>query len=277
TLVDGVHFLQEFAPWADVGWRALAVNISDIAAMGGEPLFALVTLALPAETPVAVVDDLYAGLSECAHEYGVTIAGGDIVRAPQVSLTIALMGQAQMRAGEPLLMRRDGARPGDFIAVTGVLGESAAGLQCLKEGAQRSDPLVMAHLRPRPPLTTGQEAARLEFKCAIDISDGLLQDLGHVCRASDVGARIRGADIPVSHEVRRREHLNALRLACSGGEDYQLVLVGPPAKMRALEAARVPVKVIGKMFKGKPAVSFGSGPPPEVSLNASGWDHLHSG
>jgi len=77
--------------------------------------------------------------------------------------------------------------------------------------------------------------------------------------------------------VRRREHLNALRLACSGGEDYQLVLVGPPAKMRALEAARVPVKVIGKMFKGKPAVSFGSGPPPEVSLNASGWDHLHSG
>ena len=277
TLVEGLHFLPEFSPWADVGWKALAVNISDIAAMGGEPLFALVTLALPAETPVAVVDDLYAGLSECAHEYGVTIAGGDIVRAPQVSLTIALMGQAQMRAGEPLLMRRDGARPGDFIAVTGVLGESAAGLQCLKEGAQRSDPLVMAHLRPRPPLTTGQEAARLEFKCAIDISDGLLQDLGHVCRASDVGARIRGADIPVSHEVRRREHLNALRLACSGGEDYQLVLVGPPAKMRALEAARVPVKVIGKMFKGKPAVSFGSGPPPEVSLNASGWDHLHSG
>src|SRR6266496_384410 len=94
TLVEGLHFLPEFSPWADVGWKALAVNVSDIAALGGEPLFALVTLALPPESDVAVADDIYTGLAECAREYGLTLAGGDIVRAPQISVTIALIGRA---------------------------------------------------------------------------------------------------------------------------------------------------------------------------------------
>jgi thiamine-monophosphate kinase len=137
TLVEGVHFLPEFAPWVDVGWKALAVNVSDIAAMGGEPLFALVTLALPPGSEVAFAEELYGGLMECAREYGVTVAGGDVVRAPQVSVTVALIGRAQMREGEPLLMRRDGAKAGDVIAVTGTLGDSAAGLWRLRKGRRR--------------------------------------------------------------------------------------------------------------------------------------------
>ena len=184
TLVEGVHFLPEFAPWADVGWKALAVNVSDIAAMGGEPLFALVTLALPPESEVAFAEELYGGLMECAREYGVTVAGGDIVRAPQVSVTIALIGRAQMREGEPLLMRRDGAKAGDVIAVTGTLGDSAAGLWRLRKGATEEDALVRAHLRPLPRLAEAQEAARAGIVCAIDVSDGLMQDLGHICEMS---------------------------------------------------------------------------------------------
>ncbi|MDO8612946.1 MAG: thiamine-phosphate kinase, partial [Dehalococcoidia bacterium] len=151
TLVEGVHFLPGRTPWADLGWKALAVNVSDIAAMGGLPQYALVTLALPPQTAVPDVDALYDGLRECAREYGVAIAGGDVVRAPQVAITVALLGQAEVDGGgRPRLMRRDAARAGYAIAVTGTLGDSAAGLRRLKDGAPADDPLVRAHLRPRP-------------------------------------------------------------------------------------------------------------------------------
>ncbi|TMF04342.1 MAG: thiamine-monophosphate kinase, partial [Chloroflexi bacterium] len=105
TLVEGVHFLPEFAPWTDIGWKAIAVNVSDIAAMGGEPLFALVTLALPPETDVTDAEEIYAGLAECAEHFGLAIVGGDVVRAPQLSVNIALIGGAQMEGKKPMLMR----------------------------------------------------------------------------------------------------------------------------------------------------------------------------
>jgi len=278
TLVEGTHFLPEFAPWGDVGWKALAVNVSDIAAMGGEPLFALVTLALPPETRVAVADDLYAGLSECAHEYGVTIAGGDIVRAPQVSLTIALMGRAQMRDGEPLLMRRDGARAGDVIAVTGTLGVSAAGLWRLRKGAAREDPLVRAHLRPLPRVAEAQEAARQGIACAIDVSDGLLQDLGHICEMSRLGAEIREESLPLSDDLRAAYPEDAVALACNGGEDYELIVTGDEHTIeRVGEAISATLTVIGRMTEAaehRPRLLDEAGK--EVTVALHGWDHLHT-
>ena len=276
TLVEGVHFLPELAPWADVGWKALAVNVSDIAAMGGEPLFALITLALPPETDVAVVDDLYVGLLECARQYGVTIAGGDIVRAPQVSVTIALIGRAQMRDGEPLLMWRDAAKAGDVIAVTGTLGDSAAGLWRLRKGAPAGGPLVQAHLRPRPPLAAAQEAARDGIACAIDVSDGLMQDLAHVCEMSGLGAHVRIEALPLSEELRAAYPEDALALASTGGEDYQLLLAGAQETIERLrETAGVSVTVIGEMLETAergPRLLDESGK--EVAVAAGGWDHL---
>lgn len=278
TLVEGVHFLPEFSPWADVGWKALAVNLSDIAAMGGDPLFALVTLALPPETEGAAVDDLYAGLLECARQFEVTIAGGDIVRAPQVSVTVALIGRAQMRNGEPLLMRRDGAKAGDVLAVTGTLGDSAAGLWRLKKGAPADDPLVEAHLRPRPPLEAAQEAARAGILCAIDVSDGLVQDLGRVCTMSGLGADIRVEALPLSEELRAAYPEDATALACSGGEDYGLLLAGARETVERLDAATdVRLSVIGEMIETadhRPRLLDGSGKP---VVAAAGWDHLRQG
>lgn len=276
TLVEGVHFLPEFAPWADVGWKALAVNVSDIAAMGGEPLFALVTLALPPETRVAVADDLYAGLSDCAHEYGVTIAGGDIVRAPQVSLTIALMGRAQMRDGEPLLMRRDGAKAGDLIAATGTLGDSAAGLWRVQAGSSREDPLVRAHLRPLPRLMEAKEAARQGIACAIDVSDGLLRDLGHICDVSRLGAEIHEVSLPLSDDLRAAYPEDAVALACNGGEDYQLIITGDGHTIeRVGEAISARLTVIGRMTEvaeHRPRLLNWAGK--EVTVARHGWDHL---
>ncbi len=277
TLVEGTHFLPEVIPWPDLGWKALAVNVSDIAAMGGEPTFALVTLALPPHTPVPNVDAIYAGLRECAAEYAVAIAGGDVVRAPQLALTVALLGRTETSPdGQPFLLRRDAARAGQAIAVTGTLGDSAAGLRRLRQGAPPDDPLARAHLRPRPPLTVARQAARLGVPCGIDVSDGLLQDLGHVCAMSSLGADIRAAALPLSPELTAAYPDDALTLAATGGEDYQMLFVAPPNTIESLRAtAGVPLTIIGEMIAAadhRPHLLDASGN--ELRLDTPGWDHL---
>ena len=275
TMVEGVHFVAGQAPWADVGWKALAVNVSDIAAMGGTPLFALVTLALPPDMPVDVVEVLYAGLAECAREYGVTVAGGDVVRAPQTSITVALVGRTEHRDKEPLLLRRDAARVGDLIAVTGTLGDSAAGLRRLREGAPADDPLARRHLWPRPHLAAGQMAAKIGVTCAIDVSDGLLQDIGHICQRSGVGAEIRAQDIPLSTELRAAYPDDALRLACTGGEDYELVLIADRDILNALRPALglVQLTVIGEIVDDpEHGVRLLDDAGHEVTFERPGWD-----
>jgi thiamine-monophosphate kinase len=278
TLVEGVHFLPEFAPWVDVGWKALAVNVSDIAAMGGEPLFALVTLAVPVEAEVSFAEELYGGLTECAREYGVTVAGGDIVRAPQVSVTVALIGRAQMRDGEPLLMRRDAANVGDVIAVTGTLGDSAAGLWRLRKGATEEDALVRAHLRPLPRLEEGQEAARVGIICGIDISDGLMQDLAHVCEMSGLGAEVREDLLPLSDDLRAAYPEDAPALAVGGGEDYELLITGDEKTVeRAGEEMSAALTLIGRMVESpehRPRLLDSAGK--ELTVAVRGWDHLRS-
>jgi thiamine-monophosphate kinase len=279
TLVEGVHFPPGLAPWADLGWKALAINVSDIAAMGGTPQFALVTLALPPETPVEEVDGLYAGLRECSEEYGIAVVGGDVVRAPQAVISVAVLGHAELDSdGQPQLLRRDAARPGYAIAVTGSLGDSAAGLRRLKDGASADDPLVRAHLRPKPPLAAGRQAAHLGVPCAIDVSDGLLQDLGHICEPCGLGAVVRAEALPLSQDLRRAFPADALSLACTGGEDYQLVFIAPQETMRLLRAsAQVPLTVIGEMDEHpeqRPRLMDESGK--ETPLPGAGWDHLRT-
>ncbi|MEX1194349.1 MAG: thiamine-phosphate kinase [Dehalococcoidia bacterium] len=273
TMVEGVHFNRECSAWPDVGWKALATNVSDIAAMGGAPLFALVTLALPEDTPAEAMDSLYAGLGECARAYVVAVAGGDVARAPQVVITIAVTGRATLDdQGQPLLLRRNTAQPGDVVAVTGTLGDSAAGLRRLQEGARQRDDLVSRHLRPTPRLALGQTAVREGVRCGIDVSDGLLQDIGHICEASEVGATLRAADIPLSAQLRAAYPDDALELACTGGEDYELVLAGP---REAIE--RVPdVTIIGEILEGPPHVHLLDENGREIKFERAGWDAFRS-
>lgn len=271
TLVEGVHFLPGVPP-CDIGWKALAVNVSDIAAMGGRPTFALVTLALPAETDVERLDALYSGLGKCAEAYGVTIAGGDVVRAPQLSITVALVGEAVMDGGEPRLLRRNAAQVGNVIAVTGTLGDSAAGLRLLREGATADSPSLLAHLRPQPRVYAGIEAIEADLRCGIDISDGLLQDVGHICEESAVSAVVQADDVPVGEVAREKFADDALKLTCTGGEDYELVLVGPSERMSELD-----VTVIGEIVpRGDALVTLLDASGEAIDLGDSGWDHLRS-
>ena len=282
TMVAGVHFLPGRAAWRDVGWKALASNLSDIAAMGGTPGFALVTLALPPDAQVEAVDQLYAGLAECAAAYGVTIAGGDIVSAPVCSITIAALGRAECDdAGGPLLLRRDAARPGDRIAVTGALGASAGGLRAVLADMPRSadvEAMIARHMRPQPRVDAGLATARAGVRCGIDISDGLVQDLGHVCAASGAGAELRLPLLPMDAALAACFPGDAETMALSGGEDYELLLVAPDQVLRrAGEALGATLMVIGDIVPGEGQVRVLDGDGREVKVTTAGWDHLSRG
>jgi thiamine-monophosphate kinase len=280
TLVAGVHFLPGRTPWRDVGWKALVVNVSDVAAMGGTPELALVTLALETDTEVADIDQLYQGLGEAAQEFGVTVGGGDIVRGPAPSISVTLLGRAQVdEAGEPMLLRRDGAQPGDLIAVTGALGGSEGGLRVLRHGDQSeaAQPFVRRHLRPTARVQAGRAAIAAGLRCAIDVSDGLLQDLGHVCRASELGAVVWRDKLPIEAPLDALFGPDeALRCAVAGGEDYELLFTGSQEQIeRVRREGSVPITVIGEMVIAQehtPQLLDEHGR--EVAVLGRGWDHL---
>ncbi len=281
TLIEGTHFSLSYVPWRDLGWNALTVNVSDIAAMGGIPEQALLTLALPSQTEVAQVDEFLDGMLEACSEYGTAVVGGDIVGCDRTMVTVTLIGRALADdQGEPLLMTRSGAQAGDAIAVTGYLGDSAGGLRILlgkgASSGEAADYLKRAHLHHKPPLATGQMAAGEGVRAAIDVSDGLLQDLGHVCEASGLGAVVHGQRIPISPTLRQAFPQDALALACGGGEDYQLLLTAPPEVIeRVKDKAEVAITVIGEMVADhQRRVRLLDEKGREMAPPAAGWDHL---
>jgi thiamine-monophosphate kinase len=281
TLVSGVHFLPEACSGEDVGWKALAVNLSDIAAMGGAPDLALVTLCLPPDSRVEDAVALYRGLHDCANAYGVTLAGGDIVRAPVFSITVALSGWALVpRLGGPRVLTRDAARPGDVVAVSGVLGDAAAGVRLLQEGSKfltaAEQRLREAQRRPQPRVALGRQAVEMGLRCGMDVSDGLMQDLGHIATASGAGIRVEAVRVPLSEALSEVFPAQALGLALSGGEDYELLLIGPrPAVEALIDSSETPLTEIGEVYESDaPRVAAVDETGREIELARTGWDHL---
>ena len=258
SLVEGVHFDLNTTTWRDLGWKALAENLSDIAAMGCEPRYALVGLGLPRDTAVADVEELYAGMQECAEAFGCSVVGGDTVSAPAVFVHVTVLGESIPITGqdEPLLTR-SAARPGDVLAVTGPLGGSAAGLALLQLEGTANPPaqpaeLLQAHRRPVPRVTAGLTLVRSGVRCGIDVSDGLLADVGHICDCSGVDAEIDLARVPI--HPRALDHFGeaAVEMALGGGEDYELACAGPEALIADASArlqaqGEPPLTVIGSI------------------------------
>jgi thiamine-monophosphate kinase len=283
TLVDGVHFRPDLAGWADIGWKALAVNLSDLAAVGAVPRFALVTLGLRPTTRAENVERLYAGMLELARRSGTVLAGGDIVRSPVLTITVTATGEIEVPAGgdwRSRVLLRSSARPGDLVAVTGPLGAAAAGLRLLLEdpaGAEaRAPALVSAYRRPQPRLEVAPVLIGAGVRAAIDISDGLVADLGHICEESGVAAELEAGRVPVHPDAARLFGPGALTLALTGGEDYELAFTGPEATVAAVAArSPVPVTVIGRILDGEPGRVRVLGPGgEELRLERAGWDHL---
>lgn len=278
TLVQNVHFSFDGATWKELGWKALAINISDIAAMGGIPTYALVTLGLPGDTPVEGISELYDGMIEIGDKYGAAIVGGDIIGAPVVVISLTLMGLGLGEARE--LLTRSSARPGYQVAVTGHLGSSAGGLRMLLDRMEL-DPetarhLREAHLRPMPRVAEGQALVRGGVRTAMDISDGLVADLSKLCKASGVAAKVYVDRVPVHPALRWAFPKDYLPLALGGGEDYELLFCAPGEIMeRAKESLETPVTVIGEIVEGSPGdVALLDEAGRTVELKTWGWDHL---
>ncbi len=283
TLVEGVHF-PPGVPWSDLGWKSLAINVSDVAAMGGRPEYALITLALPGEFLIEDALSFYRGLGAAGRHFGVAMVGGDIVRAAQFVVTIALNGRPTVADdGAPALLRRDAACAGDALAVSGHLGDSAAGLRLLTNSIdcppQAAEHLERAHLRPDPPVELGCAAVAAGLRCAIDVSDGLAQDLGHVCELSGLGAIVHADRLPISDHLRQAFPEDATALAATGGEDYELLLAGPMGTLDKLrQQTDVPLTIVGEMTDGRPhRPRFLDRRGQELTLAQAGWDHFGAG
>jgi thiamine-monophosphate kinase len=232
TQEEGVHFRRDWASPEDIGWRCLAVNVSDIAAMGGSPLGAVVALSVPATLAVAFVEALYDGIQAVAQRYDCPVIGGNISqRADTLSVTITVAGQVPR--GQSAL--RSGARVADEIWVTGDLGGAKAGLEVLSHpeavvGLPTAD-VLRRYRRPQPRLAEAQFLRQqVSLHSLLDLSDGLSSDLRHVCEASGVGAELQAAAIPITEEVAqiaRALQVEPLQFALHGGEDFELCLTAP--------------------------------------------------
>jgi thiamine-monophosphate kinase len=239
TQAHGVHFSDSIPPFA-LGRRLAAVNLSDIAAMGGRPAWALVSLLLPSGEPVSWTDDMYRGICQELERYDADIVGGN-VSATRGPLTMELFLAGQVPVGK--VLRRSGARVGDLVCVTGTLGDSAAGLMLTSRpevsvDASVREVLIHRHWMPSPRVAAGQYLARCgHVSACIDISDGLFQDAGHLATSSGVGITIHLDSLPLSSEARRAGEAcgeDAVTWALSGGEDYELLFTVPENRVESV-------------------------------------------
>jgi thiamine-monophosphate kinase len=278
--VQGIHFNTDIISWEDLGWKALAVNLSDIAATGGIPSYALVSLGLPPNTEVEDVLALYRGMLRLAKLTGTAVVGGNISGSPVVFIDVHVIGKTGNPQGKYL--SRSTARPGDQIAVTGWLGTAAAGLKMLTRKLSPAPAvfgcLQQAFARPQPRLTEGRLLVACGVQTGMDISDGLISDLGHICKASRTGALIRTAALPIRQEVLSVFGTDSLEMALSGGEDYQLLFtVKPEIMKRVKEASAYPITVVGHILEENPdQITLEDQEGRRCPPQKSGWDHFKS-
>ncbi|MBN1188568.1 MAG: thiamine-phosphate kinase [Dehalococcoidales bacterium] len=278
--VQGVHFNPDIISWEDLGWKSLAISLSDIAAMGGIPRYALVSLGLPGDTEVDDVISLYRGMLQLAVSLGVAVAGGNVSRSPVVFVDVNVSGITGNPGGR--FLSRSTACPGDVIAVTGWLGTAAAGLEMLVRKLDFALPvkscLQKAFARPEPRLAEGRLFVEKGIRTGLDISDGLLSDLGHICRSSAVGAVVKIEHLPIKDEVKHAFGPKSFEFALSGGEDYQLLVTGGPAVIEeVIKASAYPVSIIGKIVSenaGRVIVLDEKGE--RFIPQETGWDHFKS-
>jgi thiamine-monophosphate kinase len=283
ALVEGVHFALERTNWADLGWKSLAVNLSDVAAMGCAPQYSVISLGLRGDLPVEGLLDMYRGMAAVCRRHGGKVVGGDVVRSPVLFLAVATVGAARQVRGnddrEPPLLTRDSAVPGDKIAVTGSLGCSGGGLRMMLQGPSLDDKTAAhlrdAHNRPSPRVAEGMLLAEHGVLAAIDISDGLVDDLGKLCESSGVGGIVHAARVPADEYLRRAYPEEWISLALSGGEDYELLFTAPARVMDDLTSALDgPVSVIGDIVDGPPGVRVLDQGGRDVPVEQGGWDHF---
>ncbi len=290
-LIEGVHFDLSFTDYYSLGWKSAAVNLSDIAAMGGVPRFCLTSLAIPPNIPVEEVKNFYKGFSALVTAHKTILVGGDTCTSKDgLVISVTVLGEAKKRA----VVSRTGAKQGDRIFVTGTLGDAGVGLELLKAGVRSqktgarskdvnselrtpNSELIKRHLRPVPRVEWGRKIARAGCASSmIDISDGLSSDLFHLCEESDTGAVLFSDKIPFSNALLKsadRLDKPPLHYALSGGEDYELLFTAPPAKMKRLALLNIPATEIGTIT-GERELFIVNAKGGKKPLKPTGHDHF---
>jgi thiamine-monophosphate kinase len=284
SLVEGRHYLPGHIKPRDLGRRAMTVNISDIGAVGGFPLYALVSLGLRAETKLTDVEEMYRGFLEELNPFGGAVVGGNITKVKNdIFIDITLVGEVE----KDKIVRRSTARAGDVILVTGYPGQAAAGLDLLlhsqPDGSLYNHPLVRAYISPSHRALEGQKIASLGFATAmIDTSDGLLADLAHICQDSGVGADLIRDSLPVSKELLAKasaDNISPYELCIKDSDDYELIITCPPDNVEKIKSAvaqvsGVPVAAIGTMTDKAGSLHWILPDGNRQHITPSGWDHF---
>jgi thiamine-monophosphate kinase len=286
-LVEGVHFELDTISAHDLGYKAVVVNVSDVAAMGGSPRYGLASVGVPEKVEVAWIMELYGGMREAADEHAMALVGGDTSGAERVVLAVTVVGEVSSGRA----VTRSGARPGDRLVVTGALGAAAGGLRLAQTppeevmellGTEWARSLVQALERPVARVGEGQALVQAGATAMMDLSDGLALDLSRLCRESGVGAIVRARDLPVAPavgELAGALEVDPMELALHGGEDYELLATLPPdrvehAQRQIGERLGTALTEIGEMTEESLLLDAGaSGQEP---LEPRGWDHFAS-
>jgi thiamine-monophosphate kinase len=270
-VVEGIDFTLDTFPADAIGWKAFAVNVSDIAAMGGIPEHSLVSMALRPDMEVSVVDAILDGMLAAAEKWGVSLVGGDLSQADEIMVSVALLGSLVVEKA----VLRSGATPGDAIFVTGSLGGAAAGLEELRAGAKGEPTDAMRRqMYPEPRLKAGQVIAEAGATAMIDLSDGLAVDLSHLLHASHIGCQVDPDAIPIHEGLAGKPRDEALDIAITGGEDFELLFTMSERDVRdvrdALGDEGPTITQIGVVTDGEEMI----GDRPLTEWEKHGWDHL---
>lgn len=272
-LVEGTHFDLELSSPADAGFKSITCSASDLAAMGGRPRYAVVALGAPPDTPFELVDGLADGIGEACREYGIAVVGGDTVAAERITISVTVLGEPG--PGGPVF--RSGAAPGDILCVTGSVGAAAAAVRLHRAGATVPARLLAAHRRGQARIREGLAVAASGARAMIDVSDGLAADAAHLAAASGCGLVVRAENVPVADgvaEAAAAMGIDPLRLAVTGGDDYELLIAVHPHDAEDLReaVAPTPLTAIGEFTRDAREIVWPDGS--REALDGLGWDHF---
>ena len=278
ALVEGVHFKRDYTPMQSLGWKALAINISDIAAMGGIPKYAVVSLAIPKSWRIEDIDALYQGMIDCSKVYDCMIVGGDTTKSPNVGfISVAVVGEVDAEK----IVYRSGTKPGDLLGLTRAVGNSRVALEILekKEDPSHFQDAIHHFLEPAPELFISQKLSTdLSVSSMIDVSDGLASEVGHLCRMNQVGCEIWSQDIPVSPDAKKwcdQQEIHAVDFALESGEEYALLFTAHTKKYAKWMQGddNPPLFVFGKITDPKFGIKIKKN---DIfhPLTCKGWDHF---
>lgn len=293
ALIEGVHFDLTFVSMRNLGWKAMVVNLSDLAAMLATPRYALITVAIPRKISVEMMENLYFGIKSACNEFNFSLIGGDTTTTfGNMAISVTMIGEAD----KDMIPYRSGARVGDYICVTGTLGLSYAGLKILlrekrkfveAEDKQNFKPnfepflkAIEKHLKPMPRFDVAYKLKDLKVKVnsMIDISDGLSSDLKHICRQSNVGAEIYETSLPIDDLVKKiaKDEFNEdyLMYALHGGEDYELLFTVSESELGKLNELHADVKIIGRILDREQGIKLIKEDKSEIDIESGGWDHF---